>query len=76
MEMIRTHVSDFVGRDIPSTALSGPLRSLKEAQFGSVLSDVERPDGAGRLANYTTFRDPALKAFIRLQVLREGEGAA
>jgi hypothetical protein len=76
MEMIRTHVSDFLGRDIPSTALSGPLRSLKEAQFGSVLSDVERPDGAGRLANYTTFRDPALKAFIRLQVLREGEGAA
>ena len=75
MEMIRTHVSAFVGKDIPSTALSGPLRSLKEAQFGSVLSDVERPDGAGRLANYTTFRDPALKAFIRLQVLREGEGA-
>lgn len=75
MEMIRTHVSAFVGKDIPSTALSGPLRSLKEAQFGSVLSDVERPDGTDRLANYTTFRDPALKAFIRLQVLREAEGA-
>jgi hypothetical protein len=75
MEMIRTRVSAVVGREIPSTALSGPLRSLKEDQFGSVLSDVERPDGAGRLANYTTFRDPALKAFIRLQVLREGEGA-
>jgi RecA/RadA recombinase len=75
MEMIRTRVSTVLGREIPSTALSGPLRSLKEDQFGSVLSDVERPDGAGRLANYTTFRDPALKAFIRLQVLREGEGA-
>ena len=75
MEMIRTRVSVVVGRDIPSTALSGPLRSLKEDQFGSVLSDVERPDGTGRLANYTTFRDPALKAFIRLQVLREGESA-
>lgn len=75
MEMIRTRVSTVVGREIPSTALSGPLRSLKEDQFGSVLSDVERPDGTGRLANYTTFRDPALKAFIRLQVLREGEGA-
>lgn len=75
MEMIRTHVSVSVGKEISSTALSGPLRSLKEAQFGSVLSDVERPDGAGRLSNYTTFRDPALKAFIRLQVLREGEGA-
>lgn len=75
MEMIRTYVSMSVGKEISSTALSGPLRSLKEAQFGSVLSDVERPDGAGRLSNYTTFRDPALKAFIRLQVLREGEGA-
>lgn len=74
LEMIRTRVSAFLGRDIPSTALSGPLRSLKEAQFGAVLSDVGRPDGAGRLANYTTFRDPALKAFIRLQVLRESEG--
>lgn len=73
MEMIRTQVSAFLEKEIPSSALSGPLRSLKEAQFGSVLSDVERPDGAGRLANYTTFRDPALKAFIRLQVLREGE---
>lgn len=73
MEMIRTRVSGYVGREIQSTALSGPLRSLKEDQFGSVLSDVERPDGAGRLANYTTFKDPALKAFIRLQVLREGE---
>lgn len=76
MEMIRTRVSAVLGRDIASTALSGPLRSLKEEQFGSVLSDVERPDGAGRLTNYTTFRDPALKAFIRLQVLREGDGAA
>lgn len=73
MEMIRTRVSAFVAKDIPSTALSGPLRSLKDEQFGSVLSDVERPDGGGRLANYTTFKDPALKAFIRLQVLRDGE---
>lgn len=74
MEMIRTRVSAFIGTDIPSTALSGPLRSLKEDQFGAVLSDVERPDGTGRLTNYTTFRDPALKAFVRLQVLRDSEG--
>ena len=75
MEMIRDRVSACVGKSIPSTAISGPLRSLKEEQFGSVLSDVGKPDGTGRLTNYTTFRDPALKAFIRLQVLREGEGA-
>lgn len=73
MEQIRTKVSEFLGRDIPSTALSGPLRDLKEDRYGPVLSDVERPDGVGRLVNYTTFKDPALKAFIRLQVLREAE---
>lgn len=73
MEQIRTKVSEFLDRDIPSTALSGPLRDLKEDRYGPVLSDVERPDGVGRLVNYTTFKDPALKAFIRLQVLREAE---
>lgn len=73
MELIRTKVTDFIGREIPSTALSGPLRDLKEDRYGAVLGDVERPDGAGRLTNYTTFKDPALKAFIRLQLLRESE---
>jgi hypothetical protein len=73
MEQVRTKVSEFLGKDIPSTALSGPLRDLKEDRYGPVLSDVERPDGVGRLVNYTTFKDPALKAFIRLQVLREAE---
>ena len=76
MEMIRTRVAEFLGKEIPSTALSGPLRDLKDERFGMVLSDVERPDGSGRLTNYTTFKDPALKAFIRLQVLRESEGEA
>ncbi|HHM9104243.1 AAA family ATPase [Pseudomonas aeruginosa] len=71
MEDIRTKVSGYLEKDIPSTALSGPLRDLKTERFGMVLTDVERPDGAERLNNYTTFKDPALKAFIRLQVLRE-----
>ena len=73
MEVIRTNVTKFLGRDIPSTALSGPLRDLKEDRYGPALSDVERPDGVGRLTNYTTFKDPALKAFIRLLLLRESE---
>lgn len=73
MEVIRTAVSRFLGKTIASSALSGPLRDLKEVRYGSVLRDVNRPDGAGRLTNYTTFKDPALKAFVRLQVLREGE---
>jgi hypothetical protein len=73
MEMIRTKVSGYLGAETPSTTLSGPLRLLKEERYGSVLNDVERPDGVGRLTNYTTFKDPALKAFIRLQLLRESE---
>lgn len=76
MEMIRTLVSKFIGKEVQSTALSGSLRKLKEEECGNVLSDVQRPDGAGRLTNYTTFKDPALKAFIRLQVLREQEQAS
>jgi hypothetical protein len=73
MEMLRTSVSAVLGREVPSTALSGPLRDLKEERYGAVLRDVERPDRGGRVANYTTFKDPSLKAFIRLQVLREHE---
>jgi hypothetical protein len=70
MEMIREGVSRLVGRHVPSTALSGPLRELKDERYGCVLSDVQRPDGYGRLMNCTAFRDPALKAFVRLQLLR------
>lgn len=73
MEDIRERVSTYLGREVPSTALSGPLRDLKEPKFGPVLSDIDRPDGAGRLLNYTTFVDPALKAFIRMQVVREDD---
>ncbi len=73
MEDIRERVSQYLGRDAPSTALSGPLRDLKEPKYGPLLSDVPRPDGAGRVLNYTTFVDPALKAFIRMQVVRESE---
>jgi hypothetical protein len=71
METIRTKVSQYLGKDIPSSALSGPLRDLKTERYGQALTDVDRPDGADRLNNYTSFKDPALKAFIRLQVLRE-----
>jgi hypothetical protein len=73
MEMLKVLVSKYVGKDVPSTSLSGPLRDLKDARYGPVLSDVERPEGVDRLTNYTTFKDPALKAFVRLQILREAE---
>ncbi|WP_156370554.1 MULTISPECIES: P-loop NTPase fold protein [unclassified Acidovorax] len=75
MEMIKNRVSTYLGKDVPSTSLSGPLRDLKDERYGPVLNDVERPEGVDRLNNYTTFKDPALKAFVRLQVLRE-EGSS
>lgn len=71
MEDLRIKVSYYLQEDTPSTALSGPLRDLKEAKFGPVLRDVDRPDKSGRLANFTVFVDPSLKAFIRLLVTRE-----
>jgi hypothetical protein len=71
MEQIRSAVSLALGEDVPSSTLSGPLRELKEARFGPVLQDVDRPDASGRLANYTVFVDPTLKAFVRLLMRKE-----
>lgn len=71
MEVLREQVSAYLGEPTPSTALSGPLRDLKETRFGPVLKDVDRPDKSGRISNFTVFVDPSLKAFIRLLVTRE-----
>jgi hypothetical protein len=76
MEVIRTSVSTYLDREVQSSALSGPLRDLKDERYGAVLSDVDKPDKEGRLANYTAFRDPGLKAFIRLLLHREAEESA
>jgi len=72
MENIRSLSSQYIGEDVPSTALSGPLRDLKEKKFGPLLQDVDRPDQSGRLSNYTVFVDPSMKAFIRLLAASEG----
>jgi hypothetical protein len=72
MEQIRQGVCTSLGEEVPSTALSGPLRELKESRFGPVLQDLERPDASGRLSNYTVFVDPSLKAFVRLLARKEG----
>lgn len=71
MEDLRSKVKEYLNEEVPSTALSGPLRDLKENKFGPVLKDVDRPDKSGRIANFTVFVDPSLKAFIRLLVTRE-----
>jgi energy-coupling factor transporter ATP-binding protein EcfA2 len=71
METIRSHVSIYFGRDVSAKTLAGPLRQLKDEKFGRVLMDAQRLDNSGRLRDLTCFRDPALKAFVRLQMLKE-----
>ena len=70
MDYLTAAVSGYLGKTVPSTSLSGPLRELKTERFGSVLTDVARPDSTDRMQNFTTFRDPSLKAFIRMQQAR------
>lgn len=65
MDDIRTWVSANLGEDTPSTALSGPLRALKEPEYGAILQDVERFVGGNRVHNLTAFTDPMMKSFVR-----------
>ncbi len=66
MEELTRRVSAYVSAEVPSTALSGPLRELKQLQFGQILRDVPRPSADGtRVYNLNAFRDPRMKAFIR-----------
>jgi hypothetical protein len=73
MDWIRSQVSKYLATNIPSTALSGPLRDLKENDE-PVLEDVQRNVDGVRVHNYTTFVDPAMKAFVRLRIVAEEKG--
>ena len=66
MEYLVDRISEVLGEQVPATALSGPLRALKTEKYGVILRDVENPAGGGRLANYSGFTDPAMKAIIRM----------
>lgn len=66
MDMLVSQVSLQLKESIPSTALSGPLRALKSDRFGKVLRDVQKPADSGRVFNYSTFSDPAMKSTIRM----------
>lgn len=74
MEKLTELVSKQLGEEIPSTALSGPLRSLKQDEYGKILSDVEATKDGARVYNYSVFTDPAMKSVIRLVEELEGEG--
>ena len=65
MDYISSKVTSYIGTVVPGTSLSGPLRNLKSNEYGEILRDVNRPIG-GRVYNLTTFRDPSMKAFIRM----------
>ncbi|MCC4635600.1 hypothetical protein [Xanthomonas dyei] len=71
MEYLTKKVGEYLGTTVHSTSLSGSLGELKTKRYGEVLTDVARPDGSARMQNYTAFRDPSLKAFIRMQNVRE-----
>jgi hypothetical protein len=70
MDMIRRAVSRQVGAPVSSAVLSSPLRELKSEKYGRVLADIERPESSGRMVHWSTFRDPALKAFVRIRLSR------
>ncbi|WP_197289153.1 AAA family ATPase [Nocardia sp. NRRL S-836] len=73
MDDLTSLVSQYVGEDVPASSLSGPLRELKDSQYGSVLTDVETPVG-GRAYNLNAFKDPRMKAFIRAMNAVEEQG--
>jgi hypothetical protein len=73
MEYLVEQVSNALGENVPSTALSGPLRQLKTDKNGKILRDVENPAGGGRLANYSGFTDPAMKSIIRMVEIAPNE---
>lgn len=64
MDDLRREVSAALGEKTPATALSGPLRALKEKEYGSVLQSVERDTG-GEVQNVSSFTDPMMKSFVR-----------
>lgn len=74
LEEIREGVSRQLGAKVESTALSGPLRALKEQQYGRILQDVERYVGGDRVYNLSAFRDPMMKSFIRFMREVEAQG--
>lgn len=74
MEKLTELVSSQLGEATPSTALSGPLRSLKQEEFGKILSDIEATKDGARAYNYSVFTDPAMKSVIRLVEELEAEG--
>lgn len=75
MDELAELVSGFVSERTPSTSLSGPLRELKLPRHGAILRDVDRPaEDGSRIYNLNAFKDPRMKAFIRVMHAVEDQG--
>ena len=74
MEQIRSGVSKNLGKNIRSTALSGPLRDLKSDHYGRVLRDVEGAQEGERVHNLSAFSNPGMRAFVRMRHQAEARG--
>lgn len=72
LEAVRARIEKRLGEPVNQTALSGPLRALKEGDE-PILQDVTRRDGA-RVHNQSAFRDPMMKSFIRFMQELEKQG--
>lgn len=72
LEDIRVKVAEILHEDVPSTALSGPLKELKRGS-DSILVDFH---STGRQAAQilTSFREPVMKSFVRFMREVEAQG--
>ena len=74
LEDIRIKVSELLGEDVPSTALSGPLKTLKTGK-NSILVDF-KSDGTQASQILTRFREPVMKSFVRFMRAADDQGLA
>lgn len=67
MDDIRKYVSRQLGEQVAASALSGPLRDLKQQNFDNILRNVERETGDS-IQNVSSFTDPMMKSYIRFMI--------
>src|SRR4051794_34672393 len=59
MDELTARIGRYVGEPVSASALSGPLRQLKERQYGRILADVTRPAGDARVfKSHVVHRSP------------------
>lgn len=69
LDALAAQVGKQLGEPLASAALSAPLRALKSRDYGEIVRDVAGDD-LGRV----TFRDPSMRAFVRMRDATDREG--